>query len=60
MKTTVYSARIGGFVSVNSGATKDCCSDAKVKYENNAACFVFENTGKLHILYRRAKRCNVI
>ena len=46
LKISSYSNRIGGFASVNNGVIRDCYTDIKLKFDANAAGFVFENTGK--------------
>ena len=46
LKISSYSNRVGGFASVNAGVIRDCYTDTKLKFDCNAAGFVFENNGK--------------
>lgn len=47
MKASSYANRIGGFAAINTGSIKDCYSDAVVKFDVNAAGFIFENSGMI-------------
>ena len=47
MKISSYANRIGGFASQNAGVIRDCYTEAKLKFDGNAAGFVFENQGKI-------------